>query len=160
MFDTKILMPPRMVKEIIPSFPANIDHWRQLADDDENMAAILPGKPSSTGKPRLFNPLQIALAALMADFIHSGVKASLAAKIARRVMDAHLAHPAVEQWAIIVTSNYNVSTLPYAEVDLRKGIVSGSRLAFAVCVDLRNYADRVSAAIADFPTVIGGGDEE
>ncbi len=159
MFDNRILMPPRTVKEIIPTFPANIDHWRQLADKDENMAAILPGKPTTTGKPRLFTPLQVALAAIMADFINVDVKAPLAARIARRVMDAHLAQPGIEQWFIVVTQNGNVSTMPYDQTELRTGFISGSRLAFALCVDLRTYADRVNAAVAELPTVIGGDDE-
>lgn len=159
MFDNRNMMPPRIVKEIVPAYHTLIDHCRQLADNDANMAAVLPGKPSTTGKPRLFTPLKAALMAIMADFINVGVKAPLAAKIARRIMDAHLAQPASEQWSIVVTQNGNVSTMPYDQTELRTGFISGSRLAFALCVDLRTYADRVNAAVADLPIVIGGDDE-
>lgn len=160
MFDTKILLSPKIMRDVVPSYDTNINHWRQLADDDENMAAVLPGKPSSTGLARLFSPIQAALVAIMADFIRVDVKAPLAAKIARRVMEAHLAQPSVGQWAVVVTANGNVSTLAYDETGLRAGFVSGSRLAFALVLDLRNYAERVDAAIADAPNVIGGQDGE
>jgi len=159
MFDTDTLLPPRVLREFIPTYGTNINHWRQLADDNDDMAAILPGKRSATGKPRLSTPLQAALAAQVADFTSVGVKAPLAAKIARRIMDAHRLRPEVDQWAIVVTDNGNVSTLPYDETELRSGFISGARLAFALTVDLQNYADRVSAAIAAAPVVVGGDDE-
>ena len=125
MFDNKTLLPPKVVREIIPTYDTYINHWRQLADENEDMAVVLPGKPSTTGSARLFTPLQAALAAIMADFIRVDVKAPLAARIARRVRDAHLAQPEVEQWAIIVTFNGALSTLPYGDIDLCGGVVSG-----------------------------------
>ncbi|BDI60754.1 hypothetical protein [Qipengyuania nanhaisediminis] len=135
-------------------------HFRQLAETDENMAAVLPGKPEVTGKARLFDPTQAALACIMADFIALDVKAPLAARIARRIMEARERQPQVEQWSVIVTENVNVSTLPFGQTELRTGFISGSRLRFAVVIDWRNYADRIERAIADAPRVIGGGDGE
>ncbi len=158
MFDN-VLIPPRVMPDVVATYHANIGHWRQLAEDNEDMAAVLPGKPSLNGKPRLFTPLQAALFALMADFNRVDVKAPLCARIARRIMEAHRQQPKVEQWAIVVTINGNVSTLPYGQAALDTGMVSGSRLAFAVTVDLKNYADRVAAEIAAAPQVIGGDDE-
>src|SRR5690606_28456183 len=105
------------------------------------------------------DPMRAALACLMADFIRFDMKAPLAAKIARRVMEAHQAHPDVEQWSVVLTDNGNVSTLPHDQAELRTGFISGARLNFALVVDLKNYADRVAAAIADAPKVIGGDDE-
>jgi hypothetical protein len=159
MFDN-VLIPPRVMPDVIATYHANIGHWRQLADDNEDMAAVLPGKPSVNGKPRMFTPLQAALFAIMADFNAVDVKAPLCARIARRLMDAHRSQPSVEQWAIVVTMNGNVSTLPYDQAGLSTGMVSGSRLAFAVTVDLKNYADRVAEVIAAAPKVIGGHDAE
>lgn len=153
------LITPRMMPDVAPGYHANINHWRQLADDNEDMAAVLPGKPSVNGKPRLFTPLQAALFAIMADFFAAGIKAALAAKIARRIMEAHRRQPHVEQWAIIATANGNVSTLPFDQVELRTGFVSGSRLSFALAVDLKNYAERVAAAIADAPQIVGAVDD-
>jgi hypothetical protein len=159
MFDN-VLIPPRLMPEVAPTYHANIGHWRQLADDNEDMAAVLPGKPSVNGKPRLFTPLQAALFAIMADFNRVDVKAPLCARIARRIMEAHQQQPTVEQWVIVVTMNYHVSTLPYDEAALSKGVISGTRLAFALTVDLKNYADTVAAAIVGAPTIIGGDDGE
>jgi hypothetical protein len=159
MFDN-VLIPPNVMPRIAPSYHVNINHWRQLAEVNEDMAFVLPGKPSTVGGPRLFTPLKAALFASMADFNHVDVKAPLCARIARRIMEAHLARPQVQQWAIVVTMNQNVSTLPYDEAKLSGGTISGSRLAFAVAVDLKNYADRVAAAIADAPKVIGVDDAE
>ena len=132
-------------------------HIRSL--DDENMDAILPPKSEFSGVARLFNPLQVGMLCFVADLISAGYKAPLAAKIARRVMEAHQGQPEVEQWAIVHTDNGNVSSLPYDQTELRTGFISGSRLAFALVVDLRLYAERVSAAIAGTPRVIGGDDE-
>jgi hypothetical protein len=160
MFSNNILLPTKIVKEAANMTDNQMIHLRQLAESDQNVAAVLPGKPETTGKPRLFDPLRAALACIMADFIRADVKAPLAAKIARRIMEGHQQHPAVEQWAIVVTMNGNVSTLPYGQADLSRGAISGSRLAFALMVDLKNYAERVAAAIADAPKVIGGSDEE
>ena len=159
MFDN-VLIPPNVMARIVASYHTNIDHWRQLAENNEDMAAVLPGKPSTTGKARLFTSLQAGLFAVMADFVAAGVKASLAARIARRLMEAHASRPEVDQWTIVATSNGNVSTLEYNKTELRTGFISGSRLNFALVVDLRTYADRVAAAIADAPKVIGGDDAE
>ena len=71
MFDY-VLIPPSVMASIVASYHANINHWRQLADDNQDMAAVLPGKPSLNGKPRMFTALQAALFALMADFIVAG----------------------------------------------------------------------------------------
>lgn len=155
-----VLIPPRLMPEVVPTYHANIGHWRQLADNNEDMAAVLPGKPSANGKPRLFTPLQAALFAIMADFNRVDVKAPLCARIARRIMEAHAAQPTVEQWVIVVTMNYQVSTLPYDEAALSNGVVSGTRLAFALTIDLKNYADTVAAAIGSAPVIIGGEDGE
>lgn len=84
-----------------------------------------------------------------ADMMKQGYKAPLAAKLAVRVLEAHLASPTVEQWAVIVTENGNVSTLDFKSVDLATtGFISGSRLAFALIVDLRFYSERVEAVFA------------
>lgn len=160
MFDTNILIPTSIVKEASGLTDNQWTHFRQLGDTDENMAAILPGKPEVTGKARLFSPMRAVLVCIAADFVAVDVKAPLAAKIARKIMEAHQREPGVQQWAIIVTANGNVSTLPYQQTDLQTGFISGSRLRFAVVVDLQNYADQVATAIASAPKVIGGGDAE
>ncbi|MBW4330047.1 hypothetical protein KY084_04060 [Stakelama sp. CBK3Z-3] len=121
---------------------------------DEHTLAILPEKPEHTGKPRLFSGLQFGMFCLLADLMGSGVKGPLAARIARRVMDAHHRDASVEQWSIVVLENGNVSTLPYNSTELRSGFISGARLAFALVIDLRLYAERVERAIADAPRVI------
>lgn len=131
------------------------DYYHRTEDD---FLALLPPKPEISGQARMFTALQFGMLCLVSDLVVSGVKAPLAAKIARRVMDAHLAHPEVEQFAIVATANGNVSTLAYDEAGLSTGMVSGARLNFALVVDLKNYADRVAAAIAAAPKVIGGGD--
>lgn len=159
MFDPNTLLTPRILREFVPTFDSNISHWRQLAEDNSDMAAVLPGKPSSSGKPRLFTPIQAALAALMADLIRVDVKAPLAARIARRVNEANQQHPAVEQWSVVLTANGNVSTLPFDQAKLSTGQISGAPLTFAFVVDLKNYADRVAAAIAAAPKVLGGDDD-
>lgn len=159
MFEDNVYLPTGIVKRASGLTDNQMIHFRQLAATDANMAFVLPGKPELTGKPRLFDPLRTAMACLMADLVSVDVKAPLAAKIARRVMEAHQRQPEVEQWAIVVTANGNVSVLPYNQTDLRTGFISGSRLRFAVAIDLRNYADQVRRAIADAPRVIGGEDE-
>ncbi|MCT2557371.1 hypothetical protein N0B51_00070 [Tsuneonella sp. YG55] len=126
--------------------------------DNEDLQAILPPKPEVNGQPRYYNGLEVGLLAIVTDFTAAGVKLPLSAKIARRVMEAHLSRPEVPQWVIVATDNGNVSTLPYSQVDLLNGFISGARLNFALVVDLASYAARVSAAVADAPKVIGGGD--
>ncbi|MES2300878.1 MAG: hypothetical protein V4521_02195 [Pseudomonadota bacterium] len=158
MFTENVLMPTSVVKSAAHLSDGGMIHLRSL--DDENMVAIFPPKPQFSGLARLFNPLQAGMVCLVAQFVASGVKAPLAAKIARRIMEAHLSQPAVEQWAVVVAENGNVSSLPYDQADLRTGFLSGARLAFALVVDLRLYAERVSAAIAEAPRVIGGDDGE
>ena len=155
-----VFIPPRLMPEVVPTYHGNIGHWRQLADDNEDMASVLPGKPSLNGRPRLFTPQQAALFALMADLNCADVKAPLCARIARRIMEAHEQRPEVAQWALVVTENGNVSTLPHDHDGLRAGTVSGSRLAFALVIDLKNYLDRVAAAIAAVPKVAGGDDAD
>ena len=150
-----ILIPPAEMPSIAPSYYANIAHWRQAADHDQNLAAVLPGKPSENGKPRLFTPLQAACFALMADLVAAGFKTPLSAQIARRVMDAHLREPNVEQWAVVHTANGNISTLAYDQAELRTGFISGSRFRFGLVIDLKTYADRVEEAVADAPRVVG-----
>jgi hypothetical protein len=49
---------------------------------------------------------------------------------------------------VIVTENGNVSTLDFKTVDLSTGFISGSRLAFALVVDVRLYAERVNRALS------------
>lgn len=86
---------------------------------------------------------------LMTDMMAGGCKAPLAAQIAVRVMEAHLAAPEVEQWAIVKTENGNVSTLAFDTINLSTGFISGSRLAFALVVDLTLYSDRVARLFAE-----------
>lgn len=158
MFTENVLMPTSVVNSAARITGQQMIHFRSL--DDDNMAAIFPSKPPFNGTARLFNPLQAGMVCVVAQLVSAGVKAPLAAKIARRVMDAHLRQPAVEQWAVAVTDNGNVSSLPFDQSDIRTGFVSGARLAFALVVDLRLYSERVSAAIADAPRVIGDDDAE
>ncbi len=160
MTEQTILMPTSVVKKAARISDNQMIHFRQVAENDENMAAVLPAKPETSGKPRLHDQLQAALVCVMADFIAVDVKAPLAAKIARRIMDAHRDDPTVNQWAILLTDNGNVSTRPYSQSDLRTGYISGSRLRFAVVVDLCTYRERVDEAIADAPRVIGGSDDD
>ena len=122
--------------------------------------AILPPKAESAGKARFFNRTKFAMACLLSDLVVAQFKVPLAATIAQRVMEANERQPEVEQWAIIHTANGNISTLPYTEAGLSTGYISGSRLTFGIVIDLKNYADRVSVAIADAPRVIGGEDGE
>lgn len=155
-----VFIPTGVVKKAARISDNQMIHFRQVAESDENMAAVLPAKPETSGKPRLFDQLQAALVCIMADFIAVDVKAPLAAKIARRIMDAHRDDPTVDQRAILLTDNGNVSTAPYSQSDLRTGYISGSRLRFAVVVDLRTYRERVDEAIADAPRVVGGSDDD
>lgn len=133
------------------------DYYHRAEDDFQ---AILPPKPPVSGQARLFTAPQFGMLCLVSDLVASGVKAPLAAKIARRVMDAHRVNPSVEQFAIVATDNGNVSCLAYDQTELRTGFISGARLNFALVVDLKTYADRVTAAIAGAPKVIGGDDAE
>jgi hypothetical protein len=128
--------------------------------DNEDLQAVLPPKPEVNGQARYYSGLQCVLLAIVTDFTGAGVKLPLAAKIARRVMAAHLSQPTVEQFVIVATDNGNVSTLAYDQAELRTGFISGARLSFALVVDLASYAARVAAAVADAPKVIGGGDAE
>ncbi|MXP48436.1 hypothetical protein GRI43_13665 [Altererythrobacter luteolus] len=160
MFNNTILIPPAVMPEVAPTYHANIAHWRQAAERDQSLAAVLPNKPSENGKPRLFSSLQAAMFALMSDLVSADFKTPLAARIARRVMEAHQHRPQVEQWAVIYTVNGNVSTLPYDQAELRTGFISGSRFNFALVIDLKTYADRVDEAIANTPRVIGAGDAD
>ena len=131
-----------------------------FASDNEDVQAVLPPKPEVNGQPRYFTGLQCGLLALVTDFVGAGVKLPLAAKIARRVMDAHLFQPDVEQFVIVATDNGYVSTLPYNQADLLTGFISGARLNFALVIDLANYAARVKAAFDDAPKVIGEGEAD
>lgn len=158
MFNENVIVPPKTMGDIVPSYHSNISHWRQAADRDENLAAVLPGKPSENGRPREFTPLKVGLFMLLADLVTADFKTPLSAKIARRIMEAHQRQPEIEQWCVVHTANGNVSTLPYTEAGLETGYISGSRLTFGIVIDLKNYADRVSVAIAGAPRVIGGED--
>jgi len=133
------------------------DYYHRTEDD---FVAILPPKPEVSGQARFFTALQFGMLCLVGDLVGAGIKAPLAARIARRVMERHSAAPEIEQWAIVATANGNVSTLRYDQAELRTGFVSGARLNFALVVDLKTYADRVATAIAEAPKVIGGGDAE
>ena len=160
MLQEKIELGPKIMRAICPAYRDHFDHWRQAAENNADLHAVFPPKPSENGKARVFTPLQAASFALMADLVACEYKTPQAAKMVRRVMEAHLRQPSVEQWGIIFTANGNVSTLPFTEAGLSAGYISGSRLKFALIVDLKNYADRVTAAIADAPRVIGGDDGE
>lgn len=159
MIEANTFLPSGIVKKAARMSDNQMIHFRQLAESDDNMAAVLPGKPEATGKPRLFDPERAALACLMADLVASDVKAPLAAKIARRVMVARETQPEVMRWVIVATDNGHVSTLPYNHTDLATGFISGARLRFALVIDWETYCERVAEAIADAPKIIGGGDE-
>ena len=148
------------MRSFVPTYDANIAHWRQAAENDENLAAILPGKPSENGKPRMFTHLKATIFALASSLVAADFKTPLAAKIARRVMEAHQRQPEVEQWAVVHTKNANISTLPYDQTELRTGYISGSRFTFALVVDFKTFMDEVAEVIADAPRVIGGDDAE
>lgn len=124
------------------------------------LEAIFPPKPDKKGKARYYNRPQFGMACLLGDLVAAGFKVPLAAQMARRVLEAHLLEPDVEQFAIVHTANGNVSTLPYSRALMETGFVSGSRFTFGIVIDLKNYADRVAEAIADAPRVIGGDDGE
>lgn len=113
-----------------------------------DLQRIVPGMNHATGFVE-WPPLKAGMFFFLTDLMRQGYKAPLAARIAARVMDAHLASPGIEQWAIVTTENGNVSTLPLASIDLTSGFISGSRLAFALVVDLRLYSERVERALAD-----------
>ena len=114
---------------------------------DHNVQRIVPRMNHAVGFVE-WPPLNAGMFFLMADLMAGGYKAPLAALIAVRVMDAHLASPEVEQWAIVTTENGNVSTMPFGSIDFRTGFISGGRLAFALVVDLRLYSERVERALA------------
>ena len=147
----------RAACEIARADPLQVTTGLYQSDNDD-LQAVLPSKPEVNGQPRHFTGLQCGLLAIVTDFTRAAVKLPLAAKIARRVMDAHLAQPSTKQFVIVATDNGNVSTLPYDQANLRTGLISGARLSFALVVDLANYAARVTAAVADAPKVIGGDD--
>lgn len=115
--------------------------------DDVNLQRIVGRYNPASGIVE-WPPLKAGMFFLAADLMKQGYKAPLAAKLVVRVMDAHLASPEVEQWAIIVTQNGNVSTLAFDSVQLNTGYISGSRIAFALVVDLRLYSERVERALA------------
>ena len=158
MFPTNIKVTSRIAMDAARVSGMQYTDYCQRVDPD--FINILPPKPEVNGQSRQFSATQFAALCIVSDFVIAGVKAPLAAKIARRVIEAHERQPEVEQWAIIATANGNVSTLPYDQVDIRTGFVSGARLNFALVVDLKTYAERVAAAIADAPKVIGGDDAE
>lgn len=149
----------RAACEIARADPLQVTTGLYQSDNDD-LQAVLPPKPEVNGQPRFYNGVQCGLLAIITDFVGAGVKLPLAAKIARRIMDAHLAQPTIEQFVIVATDNGNVSTLVYNQADLLTGFISGARLNFALVIDLANYAARVTAAVADAPKVIGGGDAE
>ena len=156
MHNVNTLTPSRTVKDEARMTDNQMTHFFQLSEADENLAAILPGK-SDTGKARMFGPLEFMLACLLADLVAADFKTPLAARIVRRVKDAHMAEPKVEQWSVVHTANGNVSTLPYGQAELQTGFISGSRLSFALLIDLKTYADRVERAIEADKAVIGAG---
>lgn len=160
MKNSQVLIPPVVMRSFVRTYDSNMAHWRQAAENDENLAAILPGKPSENGKPRKFTALQAVIFAAMSALVAADFKTPLAAKIARRVMEAHQRQPEVEQWAVVHTKNANISTLPYDQTELRTGYISGSRFTFALVVDLKTFTDEVDEVIANAPRVIGGDDAE
>ena len=126
--------------------------------DLKTLEAILPPKPDKMGKARYYNRAQFGMACLLSDLVAAEFKVPLAAKIAQFVLAAHEREPDVEQFAVVHTANGNISTLPYSRALLETGFVSGARLKFGIVIDLKNYADRVTVAIANAPRVIGGED--
>lgn len=157
MFDANVLFKANEAARIANLTDNQLTHLGQ--SKNVNLDSILPDRPGRGGVLRMAGPVRVGMLCIVSDLMASEVKAPLAGKIARRVMEAHQARPEVEQWVIVATANGNVSTLPYGQTDLRTGFVSGAALKFALVVDLRTYADRVAAAIADAPKVIGGDDE-
>lgn len=126
--------------------------------DLKTLEAILPPKPDKMGKARYYNRAQFGMACLLSDLVAAEFKVPLAAKIAQFVLAAHEREPEVEQFAVVHTANGKISTLPYSRALLETGFVSGARLKFGIVIDLKNYADRVTVAIANAPRVIGGED--
>lgn len=116
---------------------------------DANMRRIVPPYMGRSGQLE-WPPLNFAMFCLAGDLVAAEFKIPLAAKIACRVMDAHLASPEVEQWAVVTTENGNTSTLAVNGLDLSTGFISGARLSFAMIVDLRTYDDRVERAWDEF----------
>lgn len=157
MFPSNVLVSSRIAIDEARVSQMQYTDYCHRTDDD--FVAVLPPKAEVNGQSRRFTAPQFAALCILSDFVIAGVKAPLAAKVARRVMEAHVVDPSVEQWAIIATANGNVSTLPYDQVELRTGFISGARLNFALVIDLQTYADRVAAAIAAAPKVIGGEDD-
>ena len=155
MFDTKIFTTTNVVAEATGLIGHGMTHLFQ--SEQPEIVAILPEKRGS-GKTRHFTSLQFSCVALIADLLAAEFKLPLAGKIAHRVMEAHNREPNVEQWAIVHTANGNISTLPYTKASLETGYISGSRITFAITVDLKNYAERIQQAIADAPRVIGDDD--
>lgn len=158
MLNGKFAIGPKVMRSICPAFRDHFDNRRQAAETNPDVAAVFPEKPAENGKARVFSPLQAAIFALMSHLVAADFKTPLAAKIARRVKEAHEQEPTVEQWAVAYTDQGNVSTLPYTEAGLATGYLSGSRLRFALVIDLKNYSDLVERAIADAPKVIGDED--
>lgn len=115
--------------------------------DDPDLQRLI-GRVNPRSGITEWSPLRAGMFFFMADLLKQGVKAPLAAKWAARIMDAHLASPEVERWSIVVTENGNTSSLPFDSIDLSTGYISGSRLAFALVVDLRMYDERVERVFA------------
>lgn len=158
MSNINVELTPPIMRIVDPGYDGRIDHLRQAQERDDNVAFIMPPKPSVNGQSRRFSRLQAATFACMGTMVDAGFKVPLAAMMARRVMEAHLREPEVAQWAVVHTANGNVATLPYNQTELRTGFISGSRLTFGIVIDLQTFFDRVDEAIADAPCVIGGED--
>lgn len=142
-------------------FPeARIDHKRQsdIYDRaDEHHVALL-GDKAKCGGARYFTPLQFACICLYSDLLQFGIKGPLAAKIANRVRESAEEYPKAEQFALTVLMNTSISVLPVEAVELSTGQHQGIAIAFAIVIDLKNYAARVNKAIADAPRRVGDGD--
>jgi hypothetical protein len=125
------------------------DHFSRYVRrfDDPDLQRIV-GRLNPASGITEWSPLNAGMFFLLADLLKQGVKAPLAAKWSARVMDAHEAAPDIAQWAIVVTENGNTSTLAFDSIDLSSGYISGSRLAFALIVDLRLYDERVERLFA------------
>jgi len=144
-FNQKSVLTTRKVSKLVHLTDAQVGELR--GRPDPNIQRVVPRMNNAVGWLE-WPPLNVGMFCLVADLMAGGYKAPLAAQIAVRVMDAHLASPEVEQWAIVTTENGNVSTMPFATIDLHPGFISGGRLAFALVVDLRLYSERVERALA------------
>lgn len=115
--------------------------------DDPNLQRLVGIYNPASGLTE-WSPRKTGFFWLVADLLKQGWKAPLAAQMAVRVLEAHLAKPEVEQWAVVVTENGNTSTLDFSTLELSTGYISGSRHAYTLVVNLALYGERVERLLA------------